>query len=247
MSLRFKLQLVVMADDNEVCIDDVVVLDKQHERLEHVGLSLGEAKTLLVELQRQVVTRQIAAFLTTRAACPSCGRTRGIKDHKTVVFRALFGNLQLPSPRLRRCPCQHDGQSSTSPLLELLPEHTAPELVYLESKWSSLASYGLTVQALHDFLPTDAKLSATSVRRNTLRVARRSESEICALRRRRSAGPRGRGTTCRVSWASTAGISVTGSTSRPISWQSSASLSRAAVSPDASALFRARTPGLAAV
>jgi hypothetical protein len=60
---------------------------------------------------------------------------------------------------------------STSPLVKLLPEHSAPELVYLESKWSSLVSYGLTVKALRDFSPIDARLSATSVRRNTLRVA----------------------------------------------------------------------------
>jgi hypothetical protein len=86
MPLRFKLQLVVMADDQEVCVDDVVVLDKQHDRLEHIGLSLDEAKTLLLELQRQVVTRQIAAFLATRVACERCGRLRGLKDRKTVVF-----------------------------------------------------------------------------------------------------------------------------------------------------------------
>ncbi len=61
MSLRFKLQLVVMADDTEVGIDDVVVLDKQHERLEHIGLSLAEAKMLLLELERQVVTQQISS------------------------------------------------------------------------------------------------------------------------------------------------------------------------------------------
>jgi hypothetical protein len=178
MPVRFKLQLVVMADDNEVCVDDVGVLDKQHERLEHIGLSLAEAKTLLLELQRQVVSRQIAAFLATRATCPNCGRLRGMKDHKSVVFRTLFGKLELASPRLRRCPCQHHGPSSASPLVELLPEHTAPELVYLESEWSSLVSYGLTVQARRDFLPMDAKLSATSVRRNTLRVARCCEREL---------------------------------------------------------------------
>src|SRR5262249_1002845 len=82
------------------------------------------------------------------------------------------------SPRRRRCPCQRDGQASTSPLLELLPEHTAPELLYLESKWSSLISYGLTAKALRDFLPMDVKLSATAVRRNTLRVARRCERDL---------------------------------------------------------------------
>ena len=53
MTLRFKLQLVVMTDDEEMCVDEIVVLDKQHERLEHLGLSLAEAKMLLVELQRQ--------------------------------------------------------------------------------------------------------------------------------------------------------------------------------------------------
>jgi hypothetical protein len=67
MSVRFKVQLVVMADDHEVCVDDVAVRDKQHRRLAHIGLSLAEAKTLLLELQRQVLTRQIAAFLATRA------------------------------------------------------------------------------------------------------------------------------------------------------------------------------------
>src|SRR5436305_14252012 len=56
---------------------------------------------------------------------------------------------------------------------ELLPEHTAPELLYLESKWASLVSYGLTVTAFRDFLPVDAALNAMSVRRDTLRVARR--------------------------------------------------------------------------
>jgi hypothetical protein len=130
MSLRLKLQLVVVADDDEqVSVDELVVLTKDYEQLEHVGLSLAEAKALLLEVQRQVVSRQIAAFLASRTPCPTCGRRRGIKDHKTIVFRTLFGKLELVSPRLRRCPCQHVAQASMSPLVELLPEHTAPELL----------------------------------------------------------------------------------------------------------------------
>ncbi len=120
----------------------------------------------------------MAAFLASRVPCPSCGRARGRKDGKTIIFRTLFGKLELASPRLRRCLCQHSGQASISPLVELLPEHTAPELLYLESKWASLVSYGLTVQALRDFLPVDSRLNASSVRRDTLRVARRCEDEL---------------------------------------------------------------------
>src|SRR5438270_1716185 len=179
MALRFKLQLVVVADDDEqVCVDEIVLLNKEHERLEHLGLTLAEAKALLLAVQRQVLSQQIAAFLAARVACPSCGRARGSKDHKTIIFRTLFGQLELASPRLRRCSCQDSGQASSSPLVELLPEHTAPELSYLEAKWASLVSYGLTVQALQDFLPVDAQLNAATVRRHTLRVARRLESEL---------------------------------------------------------------------
>jgi hypothetical protein len=178
MALRLKLQLVVVADDEQVSVDDIIVLNKEHEQLEHLGLTLAEAKALLQHIQRQVLTRQIAAFLASRVSCPTCGRARGIKDHKTIVFRTLFGKLDVVSPRLRRCPCQHSGQASVSPLVELLPEHTAPELLYVENRWSSLVSYGLTVKALQDFLPLDARLNATSVRRQTLRVAGRLEAEL---------------------------------------------------------------------
>jgi hypothetical protein len=179
MALQFKLQLVVVTDDDQqVSVDELVVLGKDYERLEQVGLTLAEAKALLRQVQRQIVTRQIAAFLAARTPCPSCRRPRGIKDHKGILFRTLFGKLELVSPRLRRCPCQDSGQASTSPLAELLPEHIAPELLYLESKWSSLVSYGLTVKALGEFLPVDAALNTSSVRRDTLRVARRLETAL---------------------------------------------------------------------
>ena len=88
MALQFKLQLVVVTDDDEqVSVDELVVLKKDCEQLEQLGLTLAEAKTLLLEVQRQVLTRQIAAFLVARLPCPSCGRSRGIKDHKTILFR----------------------------------------------------------------------------------------------------------------------------------------------------------------
>jgi hypothetical protein len=179
MALRFKLQLVVVTDDDQqVSVDELVVFDKGSERLEQLGLTLAEAKALLLAVQRQVLDRQIAAFLASRTACQTCGRARGIKDRKTIVFRTLFGQLELASPRLRRCPCRCGGPASSSPLVELLPDHTAPELLYLESKWASLVPYGLTVRALRDFLPVDARLNATTVRRDTLRVARRLDAEL---------------------------------------------------------------------
>jgi hypothetical protein len=178
MALQIRVQVVVVSEDGEEIVQDLANLAKEHECIEQLGLTLSEAKEILRELQRQVLERQIAAFVGSRVACPSCGRARGIKDHKSLTFRTLFGKLVLASPRLRHCRCEPHQQAAFSPLLELLPERTAPELRYLETKWASLVSYGLTVNALRDFLPVDATLNAMSVRRGTLRVARRLEAEL---------------------------------------------------------------------
>jgi len=48
----------------------------------------------------------------------------------------------------------------------------------METKWASLVSYGLTVQALTDFLPVDETLSVSTVRSNALAVAQRCEAEL---------------------------------------------------------------------
>ena len=39
----------------------------------------------------------------------------------------------------------------------------------METKWSSLVSYGLTVKALTDFLPLDVTLDVKTVRHDTLK------------------------------------------------------------------------------
>jgi hypothetical protein len=48
----------------------------------------------------------------------------------------------------------------------------------METKWASLVSYGLTAQALKDFLSVDATLNATTVQNHTLTIAQRCEDEL---------------------------------------------------------------------
>jgi hypothetical protein len=63
-------------------------------------------------------------------------------------------------------------------LTELLTESTTPELLFLETKWASLISYGMTAQVLKDFLPWDETLNATTIQNHTLAVAQRCEREL---------------------------------------------------------------------
>ena len=178
MPVQFKRQLVVVADDGSETTEEGVVLDKDHECLEQLGLTLAEGKQLLREVQRRVLERQVTAFLSDETACPKCGRQRGTKDHKVLGLRTLFGKMTLQSARLRRC-CRQPGESaSVSPLSRRLSERSTPELRYLETRWASLVSYGLTVKALRDVLPVDEDVNVTTVRRTTLEVARRCEAEL---------------------------------------------------------------------
>jgi hypothetical protein len=58
--------------------------------------------------------------------------------------------------------------TSFSPLAMLLPERTTPDLLYLETKWAALMSYGLTVKLLQAVLPIDEPLEAVTIRNHVL-------------------------------------------------------------------------------
>ncbi len=157
---------------------NVAVLDKECQRLDQVGLTLAEAKAMLRGLQKVVVERQAAAFVGARSRCMDCGAGLRAKGGHTVIFRTLLGSVSLDSPRLRHCRCGAREARTFSPLADLLTEHTSPELVFMETKWASLVSYGMTVKALRDFLPVDEKLNAATVRNHTLQVAERCDAEM---------------------------------------------------------------------
>jgi hypothetical protein len=113
-----------------------------------------------------------------QSRCPDCGATLKTKNYTNRSFRTLFGTFKLASPRLFHCRCRRRKTASFRPLSALLTESVSPELLFIEAKWSSLASYGLTVKALKDFLPLDAALAINTVRHDTLKVAERLEAAL---------------------------------------------------------------------
>lgn len=179
--MRVEVQLRVVSDDGEILCEDaeVLALDKRHDRLEAIGLSLDEGKELLAHTQQRLIAAQAAAFVTERRCCVHCARPLRSKGRTSLTFRTPFGNVPLDSPRLHRCRCTDAaGPQTFSPLPALFTSHTAPELLYLESKWASLVSYGMTVDLLKDVLPIDARLNPKTVRNHLHRVAVRAEAAL---------------------------------------------------------------------
>jgi hypothetical protein len=78
--MKIRVQLVVCDDDgHEATFTDVAVLEKACQRIEHLGLTLLEAKQILAALQQRLVDQQTAAFVVARSQCDYCGTALGIK------------------------------------------------------------------------------------------------------------------------------------------------------------------------
>src|SRR3954447_23937877 len=177
--MRIEIQLRIVGDDNSVIsADEVLHFDKSDDRVEAIGLSLVEAKAVLAGIQERVVTAQAASFLARHRCCDRCGRGLLSKGPCRLRFRTAFGTIPLVSPRFHRCRCQPAATRTFSPLTRLFTEHTAPELVYLETKWASLMSYGMTADVLQEILPIGSTANASTLRRTVHRVAARHEAEL---------------------------------------------------------------------
>ena len=163
----------------EETVTAVRTLNKHHQRIEPLGLTLAESQQLLSTLQRHLRQQQITTCLDTASTCRDCGTPLKLKAHASRSFRPLFGTFQFYSPRLEHyCDCTRRKTSSFRPLAALLTESVAPELLYREAKGASLVSYGMNLAALQDFLPLDLSLDVKTVRYDTLKVAKRLEAEL---------------------------------------------------------------------
>jgi len=177
--MRVKLQLVLCSDEGqEETVTDVITLNKNSQRIEHLGLTMAEAKQLLSTLQQHLLQHQVDTFLDRCSICADCGALLKVKAHASRSFRTLFGTYKLSSPRLEHCDCTQRKTASFRPLSALLTASVAPELLDMEAKWSSLVSYGMSLDALKDFLPLDVTLDVKTVRYDTLKVAKRLEAAL---------------------------------------------------------------------
>ena len=178
--MRVSILLRITGDDGAPGpAEEAAMFEKAAERAEDVGFSLAEGKALLAAVQHRVVEAQAAGWAARHRRCPACGEGRRNKGSYPVLFRTLYGDVALRSPRLRRCPCQGtDGPATMAPLQDLIPCHVAPERLYLEARWASLVPYAAAAALLADVLPVASGANATTVRQHALRVAERAEADL---------------------------------------------------------------------
>ena len=178
--MRVKILLEIIAEDGSMGdATEVAMFEKQTERPEDLGLSIAEGKALTAAIQQHLVNAQVTTWAERHRCCEACGARRHSKGSHPVIFMTLYGGVKISSPRLHCCPCQGTGGPATvSPLRDLIPNHVAPERLYLEARWSSLLPYAAAAGLLSDVLPITSGANATTLREHTLRVAERVDAEL---------------------------------------------------------------------
>ena len=173
-----KIQAVTLTEDGREEIREIACLERTDLKPETLGLTLTEAKAILKGLQTIVVEGQVNAHLPAQRPCPDCGGLRSLKGYHDLTVKTVFGALTIKSPRLVHCACQPHETKTFSPLAELLPNRTLPELLFLETKWASLMSYGMTSKLLQEVLPIDEPVNAFTLRQHVAEVAGHLEREL---------------------------------------------------------------------
>ena len=177
--MKIAIQVIIESADGRVQdVEEVACLKRGTLTPEELGLNLAEAKESLQGVQRSMTAHQVGDYTAERINCPCRGLKRSQKGHHQIVLRTVFGKLTLNSLRSHHCACQPTAGKTFGPLAELLPERTAPELLYLEAKWCALLSFGMTLDLLQEVLPMGAELNVPTLRNNLDKVAERMEAEL---------------------------------------------------------------------
>jgi hypothetical protein len=103
------------------------------------------------------------------------GRSRIITP---VCFKSLFGRVALRIPRLYGCACKGQHAHAQTIQIDELVNWVSPELEFIQSQLAANIPYARTAKLLDLLLPVAAGNAPSTVRRHTLSVGQRLESEL---------------------------------------------------------------------
>jgi hypothetical protein len=133
----------------------------------NLGLTLAEAKQLLVHVQEEVVAAQTRHHAMFRPDCQSCGGRCHVKDWRPHRVATLFGEVRVKLPRLVCAGRGCGGEIGVG-----WPSHcrSTPELDQLQARLSALMPYRVAAEVMQHLLPIDAGKSPETLRSHTLLI-----------------------------------------------------------------------------
>jgi hypothetical protein len=178
MRMGWVLRLVETGTEGAERGVDVMELGRRGNLAEiaELGLTLSEAKQLLVRVQQEIVAAQARDHAVLRPECPSCGGGCHVKDWQHHAVATLFGAVAVRLPRFRCVRCGHKATGIS------WPSHcrSTPELDQLRAHLSALMPFRVAADVLSHLLPVAAGMSPETLRGHTLKIGERLRAERMA-------------------------------------------------------------------
>ena len=110
--MRWVLRLIATGDDARCLSTDLVEICRPGGLgdIANLGLTLPEAKQLLVSVQRAIVAGQVDSHGQLRPCCRSCGAKCHLKDWRGHCIATLLGEVTVQLPRFL-CPACHRSET----------------------------------------------------------------------------------------------------------------------------------------
>ena len=84
--MKIKVPLVVCAEDGRAeQVQEIAMVEKPHQRIEHLGFPLAEAKSVLKTLHQQLVEQHATAFVAANLSVTTVGSLSGSKGITRVA------------------------------------------------------------------------------------------------------------------------------------------------------------------
>ena len=99
--MTFEIRVVAINDNGQEQIHNITSLQRTELKMETLGLTLAEGKTILSAVQHVIVEAQTAQCMAAYRQCSDCGQPRTGKGHHDLPLRTVFGKVTVASPRLR--------------------------------------------------------------------------------------------------------------------------------------------------
>src|SRR3954464_1579149 len=148
--MEWTLCLVGMGIDGQSRSFEVMAISRPDGLgdIANLGMTLSEAKQLLVQVQQQIVAGQATTHATVRPDCRSCGGTCHVKDWQPHRIATLFGEGRMKLPRFLCAGCGY-GASGVR-----WPSHcrSTLELNQLQARLSALMPYRGAADVLQHLL-----------------------------------------------------------------------------------------------
>jgi len=162
------LRLVKIGVEGEEPCTDIMEINRPGDLVDiaNLGLTLAEAKLLLVGVQREIVAAQARTHAVRQPECSRCDGVCRVKDYRDHAVSTLFGQVTMRPPRFRCATCGGIEAGIAWPAYC----RSTPELDRLQAHLCALMTYRTATDVLGQMFPVDAGAHHETLRRHTLKV-----------------------------------------------------------------------------